>query len=378
MKKINIILLRSSPRKSEILLGAEAIILTIAEGIDKNKFNPLILVLKEEDDKIPPLATEARLKGIPVEIITLKGKFDFSSILKLRKLTLKNNIHIIHSNEYKSDMIAFLATRFIHAKLVTTTHGWLLTTARLKFYEFLDSIIIRFFDKIVAVSKAMREELLKIKIPSSRIVVIETALDFSRIQSGKEKTDLKRELSLPSDTVIIGTMGRLSPERGHVHFLKAAKEIIKTFPKVVFIIVGDGDLKEDLMLQAREMGIEDRVFFLGFRKDIANILSSVDIYVSSSLRDSFGIAVVEAMAAGKPVIATKVGIVPEIIKDDETGITIEPGNSNVIYEAATKLLKDDKLRVKLGISAKQVVTQRFSRQQMVGAYEQLYLTLLEK
>lgn len=378
MKKINIILLRSSLRRSKVLFGAETIILTIAERIDKTKFNPLIVVFKGEDEEIPPLALEAKQKKIPVEIIILKGKFDFFSIFKLRRIILKNNIDILHSHEYKSDIIAFIATRFTSVKLITTTHGWLSINPKVKFYEFLDSIVIRFFNKIVAVSNAMEKELLKIKIPSSKTSVIETALDFSYLQLDLKKSNLREELGFDSNAVLIGTIGRLSLERGHIYFLRAAKEIIKIFPNVIFLIAGDGYLKESLVSEAKKMGIKDKVFFLGFRKDISNILSAIDIFVFPSLRESFGIALVEAMAVGKPVVATRMGISSEIIKDGETGIMIEPKNSDSIREAVIKLLRDENLRVKIGASAKRLVVERFNCQQMVNSYEYAYLALLEK
>lgn len=377
MKKINIILLRSSPRGSKILLGAETIILTIVEHIDKNRFNPIIVIFKDENDEIPPLALEAKKRQISVALIILRGKFDFFGMLKLRRLILKNSIDIVHSHEYKSDLICFLATRFTSVKLIVTTHGWVFVDFKVKFYEILDAVIIRFFDKIVSVSEAMKRELLKAKIPSSKITVIETALDSSYLQTKSDSAALKKELNLNPDTTLIGTIGRISLERGHIYFLRAAKEILKDFPNSAFLIVGDGQLKENLVSESRKMGINNKVFFLGFREDIANILFGIDIFVSSSFRESFGIAVVEAMVAGKPVIATKVGIAPEIIKNGETGILIDPKNPNAIYKAVVTLLTNQELRKKIGGLAKQAVAHRFSYQRMVSSYEQTYLDLVK-
>lgn len=377
MARINIAFLRSSPRRSEILLGVEEIILTLAEGLDRAKFNPLIVVFKDEADEVPPLIAEAKKRGIITEVITLKGKFDFSAVMKLRHLVLENKVDIIHSHEYKSDIIAFIATRFISAKLIATTHGWIAINLKVKFYEFLDSQVLRFFDKIIAVSNAMGQELLKRRIPASKITVIENALDFSALQINGSRPNLIKELRLKADAFIIGAVGRLSVERGYIYLLRSAKEVIKNFPSVVFLIAGDGYLKESLLAETQKLGIKDNVFFLGFRSDIHNIISAMDIFISSSLRESFGLALVEAMAAGKAVVATKVGIAPDIIKEEETGILIEPKNTEAIYKAIVRLLTDERLRDKIAASAKNLIVERFSCQQMVAKYQQAYLDLLK-
>jgi len=376
MEKINIAFLRTSPRRSEILLGAEEIILTLAESLDRTKFNPLVVAFKEEGDEIPPLVTMANERQIPTEVIALKGRFDFHSITKLRRLVLKNKIDIVHSHEYKSDVIAFIATRFISAKLIATTHGWIAINLKVKFYEFLDSQVLRFFDKIIAVSNIMRQELLKSRISPSKIAVIENALDFSAFQVSGSRANLIKELGLSPNAFIIGAVGRLSLERGYIYLLKAAKKVIESFPSVVFLLVGDGYLKDSLIAETERLGIKDKIYFLGFRNDIHNIISVMDIFISSSLKESFGLALVEAMAAGKAVVATKVGIALDIIKEGETGILIEPKNREAIYKAIARLLTDEKLRDKIAASAKNLIVERFSCQQMVAKYQQAYLDLV--
>ena len=173
-------------------------------------------------------------------------------------------------------------------------------------------------------------------------------------------------------------MGRLSLERGYSYFLSAAREISIKFPQTKFLLVGDGVLRESLTIQTQKLGIKEKISFLGFRKDMKDIYSAIDIFVSSSLRESFGLALIEAMAAGKPVVATALGIAPEIIKNGENGFLVTPGNPAEISEALSILLSNDDKRREMGASAKRTIESRFSQQKMVKEYEAIYRSLANR
>ncbi len=377
MGKIKIALFRGSQRGRNILLGAENIILAIAKKIDKQLFDPLIIVLQAENDEPPPLVSEARTIGLRVEIVKLKGRFDSSAISKLRNLLLENKIHILHTNEYRSDIIGFMATRGTGIKTMATAHGWLNVDFKIKFYEWLDSLFLRFFNMVVSVSNAMKNELIKAGVPTGKLKVIENAIDYTDIQGG-EGLNIRGKIGAGPDTVIVGSVGRLSLERGYSYFLSAAREISIKFPQTKFLLVGDGVLRESLTIQTQKLGIKEKISFLGFRKDMKDIYSAIDIFVSSSLRESFGLALIEAMAAGKPVVATALGIAPEIIKNGENGFLVTPGNPAEISEALSILLSNDDKRREMGASAKRTIESRFSQQKMVKEYEAIYRSLANR
>ncbi|MFA5339471.1 MAG: glycosyltransferase family 4 protein [Candidatus Omnitrophota bacterium] len=377
MDKINVAFLRGSQRGRNILLGAEKIILSIAEGIDREAFDPLIIVLQGEGDALPPLASEARNSGLRVEIVKLKGKFDRSSIGRLRNILLTNKIDILHANEYRSDIIGFLAARHTNARTIATAHGWLYIDPKIKLYEWIDSMFLRAFDEVIAVSGAMKNELAKAGIPQDKLKIIENALDYSDIRSGAG-SDIRKEIGAGPETIIVGSVGRLSLERGYEYLLDAAKEILGKCSDIKFLIAGDGDLKNSLIARAQRLGIKEKIVFLGFRKDVKNVYAALDIFVSSSLRESFGLALVEAMAAGKPVVATAVGIAQEIIKNGDNGLLVKPGSAEEIGKAMLILFSDDNKRMEMGDSARRTIEDRFSRNKMIKEYEIAYRSLIDK
>ena len=145
MSCINIMLLRSGVRKTTVLLGAERIILSLAKGLNKNKFRVVIVLLTDSNKNEIPLIREAKKYNLLTEAIELKGRFNIKSIFRLRQIIKKYNINILNSQEYKSDIIAFLATRFMKIKIISTIHGWTQAGAKVKIYELLDLIVIKFF-----------------------------------------------------------------------------------------------------------------------------------------------------------------------------------------------------------------------------------------
>jgi glycosyltransferase involved in cell wall biosynthesis len=374
MDKINIAFLRGSQRGRNILLGAEKVILSIAEEINKEVFDPLIIALQGEGDALPPLASEAKNRGLRVETLKLKGRFDCSSIGKLHNILLTNKIDILHTNEYRSDIIGFLAARRTRVKTLATAHGWLYIDPKIKLYEWIDSMFLRAFDTVIAVSSAMKNELARAGIPQNRLKIIENAVDYTDIQGGVSSA-IRKEIGAGPGTIIVGSIGRLSLERGYSYFLDAAKEVSEKYPTVKFLIAGDGDLRDSLIARAQRLGIKEKIALLGFRKDIKDIYAALDIFVSSSLRESFGLALVEAMVAGKPVVATAVGIAPEIIRNGDNGFLVKPGSAIEIKEAVTVLLSDDNKRKKMGVSARQTIGERFSRKKMAREYETVYRSL---
>ncbi|MFA5148493.1 MAG: glycosyltransferase family 4 protein [Candidatus Omnitrophota bacterium] len=375
MDKIKIALIRSSPRASRVILGAESIILSIAERVNKNKFEMLIITFKEKGDSEPPLAARAKGAGLPVLQLELNGRFDTGSIARLRKILLDNGVDIMHSNEYKSDLIGFLATRKTPIKKVATAHGFLGTDPKISFYERIDIEVLKRFDKIVAVSGSMKSVLAGRGIPAEKIVEVENAVDTGRYGKTGCGSAIRRELGIPEPGLLVVGIGRLSPERGFDRLLEAMSKVIRERKGAYLAIAGDGALRAPLERKARDLGIADNTRFLGFRNDADEILSAADIFVSSSLKDSFGIAVIEAMAAGKPVVSTRTGIAPEAIEDMKTGMLVGIDDAAAIYNAVTALADDGELRKRMGSAAKDAVNRRFSLEAMVKRYERVYMDL---
>jgi glycosyltransferase involved in cell wall biosynthesis len=198
---------------------------------------------------------------------------------------------------------------------------------KMKLYARLDKSLLNRFDKVVAVSDTVKQEILNRNISSTRVLTIPNGIDVDRFNSRKRPDTLKREFGIDHNCRIIGTVGRLSEEKGHSHLLHAAEKVLRTCPDVVFLIVGDGPLREDLQdkaLQLAQGGSVNPFLFTGVRNDMEEIYSLMDIFVLPSLTEGLPMVLLEAMAAQKPVVATKVGAVPGVIDDGHSGLLISP------------------------------------------------------
>ena len=373
--KINIMHLRSGVRGSNVILGAEAVILHIISSIDRSRFQTVVASFKDPYVDSIPLLTEAKNIGIPVELVHQYGRFDIvTSVLRLKRLIKKYNIHILHCHEYKSDIIGYLSVLNSGVHLISTQHLWAGEALRARFYEFMDSLIIhsRVFEKIVAVSEEIKSTLLNNGIKEERISVISNGIDVDSYSNSFPPEDIRFLAGTNADTRVVCCVGRLSPQKGHRYLIEAAPKIIKEMPNVVFLFVGDGPLCAELKSLAGRMGLQEKIIFLGFRKDIASILKVSDLFVLPSLNEGTPMALLEAMASGKAIVSAEVGGVPELITNGENGILVKPMDSEGLEKAILYLLKNPSIATEFGAKAKEFAKKNLSSKAMTRKYENLY------
>ncbi|MBN2190632.1 MAG: glycosyltransferase family 4 protein, partial [Candidatus Aureabacteria bacterium] len=238
----------------------------------------------------------------------------------------------------------------------------------------LDRYILRYFDKIVAVSDALAH-FLKGKVREDALLVIPNGI---KIEEFSRETDIlkkKREIGFDERDMVIGTIGRISPEKGHIYLLKAAKEVCRTRRNVKFIIIGDGPVKKELERWVFKNNLSDRIIFTGSIEEIKEVLSVFDIFVLPSQKEAFGLSLLEAMACGKAVIATDIGGIPSIVENDKLGVLIKPRNIGLMSDAILELLGDENRRLDMGANARNYVNKKYSIDSMIKAYEKLYRDL---
>lgn len=361
------------------IYGGEAVALGLAQKADKDKFYCVIVCFKDpRADAPPPLIDEARKLGIPTEVIYLKWRFGIGAVFRLKELLREHNIDILHCHGYKADTIGFLTSRLIKVRLVSTCHGWWPNTPKLKFYDFIDTTVLNFFDKIVAVSPQIRTNLAKRKINPSKLEVIQNGIDINRFDIWGDRERIKKELGINKGDFVVGSVGRLSSEKGLTYLLEAASKIKAAARDVSFVIVGEGDMKQDLIDYAKELKISDKVIFTGYREDVDRIFSVFDVFVMPSLTEGLPLALLEAMAAGKPVIASNVGGIPTVIEDGKTGILVEPRDVAGIEKTITDLINDRDLSDTIADNGRKFVEKNFSLSVSTGRYEDLYSRLLKE
>jgi glycosyltransferase involved in cell wall biosynthesis len=199
--------------------------------------------------------------------------------------------------------------------------------------------------------------------------LIENGIDSEQFANG---TPRLRELPGFNDKIIVGFVGRLAPEKGLPNLIQAVGEILRTRSDLVLALVGEGPAKIKLQSLVSQLGLEKSVFFLGQRSDLANVYASFDLFVLPSLFEAMPMAVLEAMAAGKPVIASRIGGVPRMLSHQESGILVEPGDVRGLTDALAQLLQQPKLASQLGRRALDEVRSRFSSDVMASGYLRVY------
>jgi len=354
------------------LFGAERVAIELSKSLKKTyQCEPIIGVIRNAYNPHEEILEEAKSSGINYAIFQCREQLDLKLVFSIREYIRKNKIDIIHCHGYKSNFYGLLASKG-QIPSVTTNHNWLTSHWKLKIYCILDSLWIRFFDRIVAVSKEVKKDMLRYKIPEEKIRVIDNGIALERFEKVVETKDIKNQLGFEENIRIIGTIGSLGMEKGHVYLLEAARQILDVIKGLKFLIIGDGPLRKQLEEKSEKLGIREHVIFMGRRKDIPELLMAMDIFVLPSIKEGLPVALLEAMAAKRPVIATKVGAIPKVIKNRDIGILVKPKDINELRDAVMNLINDPKRMELLAREGLNRVRMDFSADEMCKNYLKLY------
>lgn len=358
------------------LFGAERVVIELSKSLkNTHDCHPIVGVIKNAYNPHIEVAEEAKANHIDSVIFTCKGQFDLKLVSLIRRYIKNNKVDIIHCHGYKSNFYGLLSAKN-KLPLVTTNHNWLTHHWKLKVYCFLDGLWMRYFDRIVAVSDGIKRDMLRYKIPEKKIMVIDNGIDVGRFNRKIATEDIKKEFGINGNIKVIGTIGSLKFEKGHVYLLRVAREVIKSFKDVKFFIVGDGPLRKQLEDEAKNLGIEKNIIFTGLRNDVPELLSIMDIFVLPSIKEGLPMVLLEAMASKKPVVATKVGAIPKIINDNKSGILVEPQDIIGLKDVIINLIKDSGKAERLALEGYEKVKKDFSSERMCRKYLNLYSELI--
>jgi len=360
---------------SQGFYGAENVVAALARDHQLSGNSVRIGVFENMHAGQNNVADEFESRGLQVIRIRCRSRLDFATVRKIREIIAIQGINLVHSHGYKSDVYALLACRRLALPLLATSHLWTHQTGAVRFYEFLDGLTLRRFDAVVAVSHTIAGQLREAGVPADKITVIDNGIDLTPFNSAEPI--LKSELNAKGQ-LLIGAVGRLVEQKGMIYFLTAARQLLKEFPNLTFVIVGDGPDLGKLQLMAKELHIEDKVRFTGARYDMANVYASLDVFALASIEEGMPMALLEAMASRLPVAATAVGAVPQIVVPGETGMLVKAGDAAEMAQAIAALLRDPALRERVGANGQRKVHERFSSQVMSQNYYKLYTRLIEQ
>ena len=334
-----------------------------------------------------PMVDAALDSEIPVTIFNSMVR-EIAPILDLRclienyKFLKQKQFDIVHTHSTKGGIITRFAAKLVGVPIIVhTIHGtpfqWGFSWVLNKTAVLLEKIVALFSDKLVSVADLVKQEFLDVNIcQAEKIETIYSGIDFSAFDVSVDVEAKKRELGIMPDGQVVGTVGHLVERKGHIYLIEAAQQVLEEMPNVKFIIAGEGPYRAEIEKKIAECNLNHKVMLLGDRDDVPELLSIMNIYVQPSLAEGLGRSMTEALYMKRPVIATAVNAVPELIEHEKTGLLIPPKEPQAIADAIQDLLSHPEKRKRLGENAHRKVFPEFSADLMVDRIENLYLRLL--
>ena len=366
--------------------GGEKVLLNLAKHLKRRGHHLLVAC-----PSYGPLVEVLRREGVEVGIIPVKKTYDLMAAFRLRNLILREEVQVLHTHGMLVNVVGRIASKMAHVPIsISTVHltrelaaggraqnirQWL----KGKYYRSLDNFSAQFNDRVIAVSESVKRDLISQGVSSKKIVVIKNGIEFERCQCPLDRKNQlvkkRKELSIGNGPVV-GTITRFSKQKDVHTFLYAMSNVIRDYPSLRCLILGDGEQGKELKDLSCRLALNENVTFLGYREGAKEILDLFDIFVLSSLWEGLPLVVLEAMAASKPVIATRVPGTAEAIVDGKTGILVPLQDSKRLAESIKKLLIDRKLAQKMGEAGKRRVNKYFRVERMVDETEELYTDLM--
>ena len=360
---------------ADLWAGAEVQVATTAAYLIARPDVHLSAVLLNEG----PLARELRRLGAQVAVVDETRTSALGILTFLTRFLKENDIDLVHTHRYKDTVLGTMAAKLAGTPhVVRTVHGlrepmtgW--NHVKFRIYETLEkAALLCFADLVVAVSKRMADTLRESGYRPTMVTHIHNGVDLRTVTPRRSRDEVRRELGIDRETLLIGTAGRLSPVKGHAGLLRAARLILQKEPGAKFLIVGGGPLERELVDTAARLHVDGACLFPGPRTDVHDLMAAMDIFVLPSLNEGIPMAILEAMALGKPVVATAVGGVPEVVQHGVTGVLVHPGDETALAGACLELARDRDRAQRLGAQAKRVVAEEFSHERSGGTLMDVY------
>jgi glycosyltransferase involved in cell wall biosynthesis len=321
------------------------------------------------------LQSECEARGVRTCVMPLAGLFNLQWFRTCLRLLRKEKVALIHAHEFSAILCGWIVAMLAGVPFVATVHGknyfWEKRRRRVAYR------VVSRHGTMVAVSQDLKQFICdKVGVAQNRVEVIYNGVVAAQTVTEEEVQKCKDELEVSGCYPLLAVVGSLYPVKGHRFLLEAMPEILRRWPKARLLVIGRGELEVALKEQVEQLAIGANVHFLGMRQDVPRLLSLLDAVVLPSLSEGLSLALLEAMASGKPVVATLVGGNPELIDHGRTGFLVQPEDAKALAAHLVKLLSDPGMMQQFGRQAAERVRQQFSMGQMVERYKDLYARLL--
>ncbi len=371
---------------SRLNIGGPSLhVILLSAGLRPLGYETRLVVGRESprEGNMLPLAAEKNvvcesMVGLGREIAPLS---DLRALAGLHRLMRAWRPAIVHTHTAKAGVLGRIAARAAGVPTVVHTyHGHVLrgyfSPAKTTLFRWLETRLAGAADALVAVSESVKQDLVELGIaPASRIRVIPVGLDLAHLAAGLPHGGLRREAGIPLDAPLVGMVGRLVPIKDVPTFLRAARIVRETRPEARFALVGDGEERAALESLCRELGLDGKVAFFGWRRDLAAVYGDLDVVVNASRNEGTPVALIEALAAAKPVVATRVGGTPDLLGEGERGRLVPPGDPSSLARAVLETLEGSEAARCRAQAGREYVLRRHSSDRLVRDVDALYRDL---
>ncbi|MEW6126328.1 MAG: glycosyltransferase [Acidobacteriota bacterium] len=344
--------------------GSEMYAYTVAANLNAERFSSSLCAI----DKGGALEPEIRRKAIPYFVMNRRNGLDFALMWRMYRLLKSQRIRVIHTHHFNQLFYSVIGAKLTGARIVHMEHS--IEYLKSKKFRLALKFLSFFCDKVMAIGNdgltVLKEQ---VGIHPRKLEIVRAGVDPAIY--AEEKKQARQALGLNADAKIIAIIARLFPEKNHLLLLAAFAEVVRRLSNAQLLIVGDGTEQKIIEEKINELHLTASVQMLGVRRDVPRILAAADVFALSSDREGLPIAVLEAMAAGKPVVATAVGDLPMVVKDGETGRLVPPKNSQAFADALCEILSDSDLASKMGANARRA-SENYSLRAMIEKFEKLY------
>jgi glycosyltransferase involved in cell wall biosynthesis len=360
--------------------GSERLVHTLVNSIDRSVFNPFVAWFFGD----APLKEFTDLH-VPLFHVPKKKRIDVSAMKKLSDIVRENNIHVVNAHHFMSFIYAFYGCKIANRRrLIYTEHSEWEIDEMTERWKIIGSFLLKRSDASVGVTPAVSLRIQSaFKTSEAKTFAIENGVDISRFSRSLDKAKMHASLGLREEEKVIGIVANFKKIKNHMYLLKAFNELIKEYEKVRLLLVGQGfkndpeNTETEIRGFIEKNGLDDKVTILGYRSDVPDLLSIMDIFCLTSFSEGLPISLIEAMAAGLPLVGTDVKGIKEVIIQNRNGILVNVNEVDEMKRALLALLGDESLRKRMGKESRYLVEKHYSVNGLVRQYENLFKSLMQ-
>lgn len=357
--------------------GPERQVLTHLKLVREQGVRPLVISFSGDgrSNETLELAGQA---GLDTACLDGSRPFDPRNVWALRSILVERGVGLLVSHGYKANVIGRLACWMAGVPKLAVSRGWTGENPRVRLYEKLDRLFLRLADRVVAVSDGQRRKILNAGVTPAKVQVIHNAIALGDVPGPDASLPGRASLGIPREALLVGTAGRLSPEKNHLGFVRAAAKVRESLPEAHFVVWGEGALRAELESEAARLGLSGRFHMPGFSRDVRRLFHELDIFVLPSHTEGLSNVILEAFACSRPVVATAVGGNPEVVEDGVSGILTPAGDDAALARAVLTLAASPELRRAMGAAGFERVAGQFGFEAQTARYAALYRELASR